>query len=500
MSFMRKIRNHLLIIALMIPMFPVDAIGQEKTRDLPIDDSSVAVLKINLEKLDASWLVEQLGIKGSDQRAALETIFSNSLDQLKDAQVRDVFAVYPPVVSNEQFQLIQPYVVFPAGSQQQAEAVKKIIDSNEFLPGLNPVGISFVRNNLVISGSNDLQRKLTTQPSARQSQQFEDTLQSSNAEPISLLIAPSENHKKVLRDVSGAGNQHFAGMDDVRWIRADVHTEDSAIDVQCALVSGVDAERESARFEALIESLAKNIFNLNNVKVRVTGSQNGQIGMEIVSSDSHSSPFSQLMRNAITSPQKTNIRRNLKSIGIATHNFHDRYSSFPPSASYSANGEPLLSWRVHLLPFLGERKLYNEFHLDEPWDSPNNSQLIHRIPAVFRSHRLDLALAGKTTIVVPKCEEGLFSGETGKPIQENIDGTSNTILAIDAPKDQAVIWTKPGDADVDWNQLKSQIFGDREGADALFADGSARLIPATIPKKTLKALITRAGREVIEPF
>ncbi|AMV36242.1 sigma-70 family RNA polymerase sigma factor [Planctomyces sp. SH-PL62] len=60
-------------------------------------------------------------------------------------------------------------------------------------------------------------------------------------------------------------------------------------------------------------------------------------------------------------------------------------ASFPAAAIHGPDGQPLLSWRVAILPFLGEEALYREFHLDEPWDGPHNRSLIARMPAVYRT-------------------------------------------------------------------------------------------------------------------
>ena len=35
-----------------------------------------------------------------------------------------------------------------------------------------------------------------------------------------------------------------------------------------------------------------------------------------------------------------------------------------------------------ILPFL-EQALYNEFKLDEPWDSPHNKDLLARMPPIY---------------------------------------------------------------------------------------------------------------------
>src|SRR5205823_10918869 len=59
-------------------------------------------------------------------------------------------------------------------------------------------------------------------------------------------------------------------------------------------------------------------------------------------------------------------------------------------------GKPLLSWRVHLLPFLEQDNLYKQFHLDEPWDSEHNKKLIARMPPVYRSSD-KVAADGRTT-------------------------------------------------------------------------------------------------------
>ena len=45
---------------------------------------------------------------------------------------------------------------------------------------------------------------------------------------------------------------------------------------------------------------------------------------------------------------------------------------FPPRAILDKNGKPLLSWRAQMLPNLEEIALYEQFHLDEPWDSQHN--------------------------------------------------------------------------------------------------------------------------------
>src|SRR5690606_10896708 len=108
--------------------------------------------------------------------------------------------------------------------------------------------------------------------------------------------------------------------------------------------------------------------------------------------------------------------------------------------AYTADddGTPLLSWRVHILPFLGEQSLYDQFHLDEPWDSPHNTRLIARMPEVYRCPGADRDEGGTTTYLVPRGEGTIFPGARGVPPEEITDGTSNTLLVVDADPARAV--------------------------------------------------------------
>jgi len=82
-----------------------------------------------------------------------------------------------------------------------------------------------------------------------------------------------------------------------------------------------------------------------------------------------------------------------------------------------------------------------------------------------------------------------------------LDGTSNTIMVLETPEEAAVEWTKPSDLDVDLDDLTSSVIGwDRQGFNALIADGSVRYISAVIDLEILKALLTRDGGEIIDSF
>lgn len=197
---------------------------------------------------------------------------------------------------------------------------------------------------------------------------------------------------------------------------------------------------------------------------------------------------------------RVRVSNNLKMIALGMHNYHDANGAFPPHGNY-VKGKPMLSWRVHLLPYLDQSELYKQFKLDEPWDSEHNSKLIPQMPAIFAPRNKKLAQQGKTTYLVPYGKDLVFEGQKGGSIRDITDGSSNTIMAVEAADEAAVIWTKPDDLNFDPKKpLQGLIGPDPRGFMAAFADGSVRFIAKTINVETLLALFTRNGGEVVGDF
>ena len=73
----------------------------------------------------------------------------------------------------------------------------------------------------------------------------------------------------------------------------------------------------------------------------------------------------------------------MKQIGLALRSYHQDQGRFPPAVVYSPEGRPLYSWRVLILPYLEQKDLYDEFDLNEAWDSPHNRELLAKRPAVY---------------------------------------------------------------------------------------------------------------------
>jgi prepilin-type processing-associated H-X9-DG protein len=197
-------------------------------------------------------------------------------------------------------------------------------------------------------------------------------------------------------------------------------------------------------------------------------------------------------------PKRSQSVNNLKQIMLAMHNYHSAMNTFPPAGISDAEGKPLLSWRVAILPYIDQADLYKEFHLDEPWDSEHNKKLIPRIPAIYKSTRNQPADPNATFTQVFTGNGALFDTKgKGVGIAEVTDGTSNTIAVVEAGT--AVIWSKPEDIPFDPEKDLPKFGGPgfSGGFNAGFADGSVKFLKNSIDPITLKALITRAGGEVI---
>ena len=59
--------------------------------------------------------------------------------------------------------------------------------------------------------------------------------------------------------------------------------------------------------------------------------------------------------------ERAESMNHLKQIGLAVHIYHDAYGTFPPAYRAENSGRPLLSWRVLILPYLGQEALYRHF-------------------------------------------------------------------------------------------------------------------------------------------
>ncbi len=213
-------------------------------------------------------------------------------------------------------------------------------------------------------------------------------------------------------------------------------------------------------------------------------------------------PAVQSAREAARRSQSLN---NLRQIALAVHNFHDQRRRLPGAYLLDKDGKPGLSWRVMILPFLEQNALFEQFHLDEPWDSEHNKKLLDKMPAVYRSpssrapadHTVYLGVTGKDAVFVAPANEKA----AGVTFARIIDGLSNTVGVVESSDERGVPWTKPDDFEPDATNPQAGLRGSNPGGfNVMMMDGSVRTIPHTIdPKMLLRLFNCHDGEPVKLP-
>jgi hypothetical protein len=230
---------------------------------------------------------------------------------------------------------------------------------------------------------------------------------------------------------------------------------------------------------------------------------------------------------ARTAARRAQSMNNLKQLAIGMLNHADALKTFPPPVLYGPDGKTPYSWRVALLRFIEEGELYKQYRFDEPWDGPNNIKLLDKMPSVYRnpmdpatSHNSSyFVLVGPETIFEPQQEKNAAADagiapaagapgdapaakrprgrNQGTRFAEIVDGSSHTILLVEAKRD--IPWTKPEDIPYAADKPVPKLGGYFEnGFIAAIADGSVRFIADNLDEKTMRLLIGKADRQPVD--
>ena len=171
----------------------------------------------------------------------------------------------------------------------------------------------------------------------------------------------------------------------------------------------------------------------------------------------------------------------------------------PPSIEdhpewFDADGQSKLSWRVHLLPLLGEAELHARFKLDEDWDSEHNLELLEEIPEIFQSVE-----GSSQSSFLGFGGEGMSmaSGMLHKP-DDLKDDADLTIMLMDVGDRLAVPWTQPIDLpSLDVEKL-AEIADDTSGKiQVITVSGKKRTLQKRLSLEQLQAMLSIAGGEEV---
>jgi prepilin-type N-terminal cleavage/methylation domain-containing protein/prepilin-type processing-associated H-X9-DG protein len=223
---------------------------------------------------------------------------------------------------------------------------------------------------------------------------------------------------------------------------------------------------------------------------------------------------------------------NLHQIGIGMHYYHDANRHFPPGSiemrsltTMSRFKARQIAWSAIILPYVEQKGVYSMLDLKKQFDHKDNALgaanvlSIYLCPSVPRSSFLVQnrgacdygGIMGQTLQPSISMQDGvMIDKEIGVDyvsIKEIPDGTSFTIMIsedaawtdgqwINGQNVFVITWpiNTPPNGD---NEIRSKHPG---GADGLFCDGSVRFLFQEMELETLKGIVTRAGKEIIQPF
>jgi prepilin-type processing-associated H-X9-DG protein len=165
------------------------------------------------------------------------------------------------------------------------------------------------------------------------------------------------------------------------------------------------------------------------------------------------------------------------------------------------------SWRVLLLPYLGEQGLYDQYDMNQPWDSPHNMALANLMPGIYCCPSDGTANAGITSYAMLVGPNSISTGPAGRAKNEITDGLSNTIMIAETtgggfswldPRHELDVQTMSFDlTDSTGKEISSMHAG---VANVLYCDGRVHsLSKFGVDPDVVKAMTTIDGAEQPTP-
>jgi hypothetical protein len=318
--------------------------------------------------------------------------------------------------------------------------------------------------------------------------------------------------KPQLPETLGGGSAEWL-LDGVRWISLGLDTKNATarIVVQSgseegarifaknlpklirSFVNKAVPDKESALALSVLIGLIKPELSGDRVVVSLTDDENNQSLLQ----------FGAMVASSIMSPITANTTSNrMQQFALGFHNYESAYQAFPTYLNMTkTKAKSGLSWRVHILPFIGFQELYQEFKLDEAWDSPHNIKLLPKMPAIYLPtddiNQNTPLKPFHTTYVAPIGKKTVFGQSEPMQFRNITDGTSNTIAFVELKREHAIPWTSPEEYPFDEANPTAKLRDYNGKIVIAMFDGSVTNLKLDLPKETWLALFSRNGGEVV---
>jgi hypothetical protein len=485
--------------------FAVPAAADDSAKTIApfLDEHTFAIVRLDVTKVNAEALFAVIGPFNDLDKAAigsLQTRLDRWVTDLTKAGGRELYVVFS-LADTLKF----PFIVVPLSKGADAEVIA------EALRPVNPYGGPGEKiGAAVVAGQKDvIGRVRALKPVARPELARTFAVAGESAVQVAFIPPPhlvrffDENMPILPKEIGGGSSKNVSRG--IKWAALGI---DAPPKMALRLtVQSADAAAAKSLKNTLTRALTtlgedkplrKTLPDYDKMIALVTPKiEENRLVLRLDEKEMRS-VFGPLLRQLMGAVWLNEASNNLKQLMLAIISDADsRMGVLPRNLTDKTGKKILLSWRVAILPYLGQEALYKEFHLDEPWDSDHNKKLIAKMPPVFAGRIATLNEHGKTVLLAPTGEMTAWPGKTIVYPAWFADGTANTILLVLADDAHAVEWTKPEDLPIDPKKPHTGL--GQIGGRFVFgmAEASVRTAKSKLSKESLWAMFTANAGDVI---
>jgi hypothetical protein len=215
---------------------------------------------------------------------------------------------------------------------------------------------------------------------------------------------------------------------------------------------------------------------------------------------------------------------NMKQIMLGLLNYEAAHGRFPPPYVADANGKPMHSWRVLILPYLEQAQLFKRYRMDEPWDGPHNRKLWDHMPDFYRCPGCEAcrrsgvmpygnAPSHASTYFAVVGDGTAWSTDRSRTFKELSAGGKHSLMVLEHGG-QSFPWTAPIDLTAEEGVAaltQSDVAGHPQVSDSWFSacvtqegrnmgtsDGHVRFVNRLVSERDARVMLDVGGAEIAE--